>query len=221
MAVAAVGRVGQLAEARVAHGDVRRDVGRGDSPTRLSTMRKPGAPVVGTAAAVTTSTRARGGASERRRPAQGHEQRRFALDLDEDALGVVAHVAGQPEVVGQAVHEGAEPHALHDPRHPDPVPDDGAGASGGRRSTSHRSAAASEDDGGLPVQAAEVVVGGAGALRRHHAGADRGLGRAGRPEDPALPRLDAALQDLAALARLGIGDPHAGYPWWRSASQSA
>ena len=36
------------------------------------------------------------------------------------------------------------------------------------------------------------------------------LGRAGGAEDLALPRLDDALEHLAALAGLGIGDAHAG-----------
>src|SRR3954447_13786480 len=35
------------------------------------------------------------------------------------------------------------------------------------------------------------------------------LGRARRAEDLALPRLDDALEDLAALARLRVGDAHA------------
>src|SRR2546430_11126746 len=62
----------------------------------------------------------------------------------------------------------------------------------------------------LTREPAEVVVGRAGPLRRHHAGADRGLRRAGGAEDLALPGLDDALQDLAALAGLGVGDTDAG-----------
>src|SRR5688572_1249529 len=56
-----------------------------------------------------------------------------------------------------------------------------------------------------------VVIGGARALRRDHARPDRVLRRARGAEDLALPRLDHALEDLAALARLGIGHPHAGH----------
>ena len=63
----------------------------------------------------------------------------------------------------------------------------------------------------LAREATEVVVGGARALRRDHARADRPLGRAGRAEHLALPRLDHALQHLAALAGLGVGDAHAGH----------
>src|SRR5450755_3384432 len=62
----------------------------------------------------------------------------------------------------------------------------------------------------LPGIPAEVVVRRARALGRHHAGADRVLGRAGRSEHLALPRLDHPLEHLAALAGLGIGDPHVG-----------
>src|SRR3954465_11093782 len=60
-------------------------------------------------------------------------------------------------------------------------------------------------------EAAVVVVGGAGPLRRDHARADRVLGGAGGPEHLALPRLDDALEDLAALARLGVGDTNTGH----------
>ena len=63
----------------------------------------------------------------------------------------------------------------------------------------------------LAREAAEVVVGGAGALGGDHAGADRPLGRAGGAEHLALPRLDHALEHLAALARLRVGDAHAGH----------
>src|SRR3954453_21206127 len=58
-------------------------------------------------------------------------------------------------------------------------------------------------------EAAVVVVGRAGTLRRDHARADRVLGGAGRPEDLALPRLDDALEHLAALAGLGVRHAHA------------
>ena len=45
---------------------------------------------------------------------------RCTLDLHEHALSVVADMAGQPELRGQPVHEGAEPDSLHDAHHPDP-----------------------------------------------------------------------------------------------------
>jgi len=55
-----------------------------------------------------------------------------------------------------------------------------------------------------------VVVGRARTLARDHARPDRVIGRAGGAEHLALPRLDDSLQDLAALAGLGVGDPHTG-----------
>ena len=58
---------------------------------------------------------------------------------------------------------------------------------------------------------AEVVVRGARALRRHHAGADRRLRRACRAEHLALPRLEDALEHLAALACLGVRHANAGH----------
>ena len=52
--------------------------------------------------------------------------------------------------------------------------------------------------------AAVVVVRGAGPLRGDHAGSDRVLGGAGGAEDLALPGLEDALEDLAALAGLSL-----------------
>src|SRR5207302_10481713 len=63
----------------------------------------------------------------------------------------------------------------------------------------------------LAREAPVVVVGGARALGGDHAGANRPLGRAGGAEDLALPRLDDALQHLAALAGLRVGHPYAGH----------
>ena len=63
----------------------------------------------------------------------------------------------------------------------------------------------------VAVHPAEVVVGGAGALGGHHAGPDRGLRRARGAEHLALPRLEHALEHLAALAGLRVGDPHPGH----------
>ena len=47
----------------------------------------------------------------------------LTLDLDEDALRVVAHVPAEIELAGEAVHEGAEPDPLHDTAHPQPAAD--------------------------------------------------------------------------------------------------
>ena len=63
----------------------------------------------------------------------------------------------------------------------------------------------------LPMQPAEVVVRRARPLGGHHACADRRLRCARGAEHLALPRLDDALEHLAALARLRVGDPHAGH----------
>ena len=58
----------------------------------------------------------------------------------------------------------------------------------------------------LTRDGAKLIVGSASTFRRHHKGAKRLLRRAGLAEDFALPRLDDALQNLAALAGFGIGD---------------
>ena len=60
---------------------------------------------------------------------------------------------------------------------------------------------------GLPMLV--VVVGRARAFRRHHQRADRVLGRALLAEQLALGGLEHALQHLAALRGLRVGDPHA------------
>ena len=56
-----------------------------------------------------------------------------ALDLDEDALGVVAHMPGQAEFGGQSVHERSETHSLDDAPHPDPAPHQRRGVRLGQR----------------------------------------------------------------------------------------
>src|SRR6266496_6782587 len=61
----------------------------------------------------------------------------------------------------------------------------------------------------MTVDPAVVVISGARALRGHHARADRRLRRARGSEHLALPWLEHALEYLAALARLGVGDAHA------------
>src|ERR1700755_3300834 len=55
----------------------------------------------------------------------------------------------------------------------------------------------------------EVVVSRTRALARNHARANRRLGRAGRAKDFTLPRTFDALQNLAALASLRVGDAQA------------
>src|SRR2546430_10319225 len=55
----------------------------------------------------------------------------------------------------------------------------------------------------LTREPAEVVVGRAGPLRRHHAGADRGLRRAGGAEDLALPgRSEEHTSELQSQSKL-------------------
>src|SRR5919204_4096211 len=76
------------------------------------------------------------------------------------------------------------------------------GVSRRRRSTASSTSRSREL---TPVEPPIVVVSRAGAFGGDHARADRPLGRARRSEHLALPRLDHALQHLAALARLGIG----------------
>src|SRR5947209_15418688 len=84
-------------------------------------------------------------------------------------------------------------------------------ASSGEGSSGRGASANPNRDGGVLGEAAVVVIGGAGTLGGHHARADRRLRGAGGAEHLALPRLDDALEDLAALARLGVGHPHAGH----------
>ena len=76
--------------------------------------------------------------------------------------------------------------------------------------SSRAATSAALDNFALPGEPAVVVVGGAGALARDHARADRALRRARRAEHLALERLDDALEDLAALARLRVGDADVG-----------
>ena len=105
---------------------------------------------------------------------------------------LVAHSAAAGAPTTRALHPGA--------------------ASGGDSSTAHRgSSAPAAARCRRRSIAAVVVVGGAGALGGDHAGADRGLRRAGGAEDPALPGLEHALEHFAALAGLGVGDPHTGH----------
>src|SRR3954447_18523949 len=62
----------------------------------------------------------------------------------------------------------------------------------------------------LPREPPVVVIGRAGALAGDHARPDRPLRGARGPEHLALERLDHALEDLAALAGLRVGDADAG-----------
>src|SRR5215213_4503813 len=66
------------------------------------------------------------------------------------------------------------------------------------------------DNDAVPCEAPVVVIGGAGALRGDHARPDRVLGSARGAEHLALPWLDDALEDLAALACLRVRDAHSG-----------
>ena len=104
-----------------------------ERPPRVSTMANPGRPVAGSMAAAgsTWSTRARGGASSRRRRSEGVELVPRAFGFDRDAGAVVAHPAGQPQLVREPVDEGPEAHALHDAAHLD-LPAH-AGFDGGQR----------------------------------------------------------------------------------------
>ena len=75
--------------------------------------------------------------------------------------------------------------------------------------------------GPAAFHAAILIIGGAGAFRRHHQRAKRRLRRARRAEHLALPRLDHALEHLAALAGFRIGDLHVRHCEFRSASKRA
>ncbi len=128
VAVAAVGWVVQLGQARLAHRGVRRD--RRDvaaSPRVALDDREPDG-----------SRRLQHlgcdpvdeGARRRVCPQPAFELfdgGTRAFRLDEDAIGVIADVAGHPEGSRHAVHEGAEPHALDHPGHPDADPCHGWG----------------------------------------------------------------------------------------------
>ena len=114
-----VGRVEQLGQAVVTDGEVGRDERAGrrrrvGSRRWRTPARRSGAP-----ARARRRRHAPRGAP--RRPV-GRGTRRAAagpLDLDEDAVGVVADVAGQAERGGQAVDEGPEPDPLDQTGHPD------------------------------------------------------------------------------------------------------
>jgi hypothetical protein len=120
---AAVARIEELAQTRLAGGDVGRQdgavalggrVARGDSkvpvtlggPRRSAHLVDPG---------------------EGRRVArelldESFEHVRLSLDLDEDVRRPVLHEAAQPEAMGETVHERAEAHALHGAAHRDRQP---------------------------------------------------------------------------------------------------
>src|SRR5690606_35714005 len=80
----------------------------------------------------------------------------------------------------------------------------------GRARLLSRARPAGDQGGGVAVQATEVIVRRAGALRGHHAGADRRLRGTRGAEHLALPRLEHTLEHLTALAGLRVGDPHPG-----------
>ena len=122
VAGATVRRVPQLGQAVVADGDVGRDEGAQGTLTGALDDVEPDA----------RGRWARGridGGDPRQRGRLGDhsaqaflDRGRWPLDLHEDALGVVADVPGQPELVGQPAHEGPETDSLHDARYPDPSP---------------------------------------------------------------------------------------------------
>ena len=71
---------------------------------------------------MTRSTTASGGASRAQPGEERLDRAGGALDLDEHAVGVVAHPAGQPQAGRQPVHERPEPDPLDHPGDPDPGP---------------------------------------------------------------------------------------------------
>ena len=84
----------------------------------LSTIAKPvAAASVRSGSSTTSSMRAGPGASATRRRHELVGRLVRALDLDEDTPRVVADVAGQTELGGQAVHVGPEPDALDQAGH--------------------------------------------------------------------------------------------------------
>ena len=88
-------------------------------------MRKPRSPRAGTTVVVdAVDPGQRRGVGRPARRSKRSTSAARALDLDEDAFGVVADVAGQAELGRQAVHERPEPDALDHAGHPDPVADD-------------------------------------------------------------------------------------------------
>ncbi len=117
----AVGRVGHLGQAVVAHGDVGRD--EGPCGALGGALDDAEAALVGGRALHCVD-----GEDLRQGRSLGDQPRPKALDggggplhLHEHPFGVVSHVAGEPELRGEAVHEGPEPDPLDDADHPDPA----------------------------------------------------------------------------------------------------
>ena len=119
--VAAVAGIGQLGQAVVAGGHVRRGEGA------AGVVRDAVADHESAAAAkchrlgvdlLHDGQRRRAGGQFA--PELGEPVRR-SLDFDDDAVAVVDHETGQFQPGGQHVHERAEPDALHQPPHQDPV----------------------------------------------------------------------------------------------------
>ena len=119
--VAAVTGVGQFSQAVVAHGQVGGQ--EGDGPGGVPAGHDAEAVLIEEAEGADLDPLDEGhgrglGHQAGLEPVHGVSR---SLDLGEDPLGVVAHQAGEPEVGGQPVHVGPEPHPLDDPPHPDAV----------------------------------------------------------------------------------------------------
>ena len=126
VAVAAVGRVVDLGQARRTGGGVDADRRRGrrrrgtGEDREARPLPRPGSP-----APPRCATRASGGGSSTRSASQLAHGGLGALDLEQHAGAVVLHPTVQAEPTGVAVHERSEAHALHRARDPDPVPHGG------------------------------------------------------------------------------------------------
>ena len=119
IAVAAIGRVEELAQAVVAGRGVRGHERRPPSArVRAEHDREPGLEAGRAGGRVDARhTRERRRLGRDRRDERG-ERARLALGLDDDAVGVVEHEPGDAVAVGQPVHEGTEADALDDATHP-------------------------------------------------------------------------------------------------------
>jgi hypothetical protein len=124
VAVTAVGRVEELAQALVAGRDVGGDQGAAaGGGARLDRE-------LGLAAGGARFRSDRLDAGERRgvaaqRGREGVERGRLPFRLDDDARAVVQHEAAEPVRAGEPVDEGTEAHSLDDPQDPEVAPLDG------------------------------------------------------------------------------------------------
>ena len=117
VAVAAVRGVEELAQAVLAGGGVGRHAGVGLAPAPALADHEPalarGLERRGEHALHPGQRRRLGGQPLLEAP----QRRRLALHLDQHSALVVQHEAGQPQLAGEPVHVGPEPHALHHPLH--------------------------------------------------------------------------------------------------------